>query len=386
MVNYFTLDLLFHLIIFQSVLILVLVTNLIITSRARRHHVPPDLPHVSILVPARNEEKNISSCLISLLDQEYPSFEVVVLDDQSSDKTGEIITQIAGTNSGMIVLEGSEPPPDKVGKNWACSQLAAAAGGDLLFFTDADTIHHPRCLVDSVTALLGEKADLLTGFPRQILATPGERLLVPFFSWAALAFIPLGLAYRIPLPALSIAVGQMMLFRKKTYHEIGGHSAVSSSIVDDLELVRNVKRAGMRWRVVSIADRISCRMYRGGREALEGFVKNLFAAFDFRLIPFIFVLGWLGLMFWDPLVVLFLKIMGAAPAAPPLQLAACLILSILVWALPYFHLRIPVRYSFYYPFIILANLYAGFLSVRRSISGRLEWKGRPLSQEHWKWL
>jgi chlorobactene glucosyltransferase len=386
MAHYFTQDLLIHLIIFQSALILIIISNLIVTRRTRRHSPPADLPKVSLLVPARNEEKHISICLESLLIQDYPSFEVVVLNDQSSDQTGVILADLVRTHPELRVLDGTALPPDKVGKNWACSQLAEAARGKLLFFTDADTYHHPRTLMDSVTALLGEGADLLTGFPRQILKTPGERLLVPFFSWAALAFIPLGLAYRIRMPAFSIAVGQMMLFRRETYEYIGGHSGVSSSIVDDLDLARIVKREGFRWRVVSIADRISCRMYQDGEDALAGFVKNMFAAFDFRMLPFAFVMTWLGIMFWEPLLILFLKLIGYVPEASPIQLAACLILAILVWALPYLHLGIPVRYSIYYPAVILSNIYAGILSIRHSLSGNLEWKGRLLTLKRWKWI
>lgn len=386
MINYFTRDLLFHLIIFQSVLFLIIMTNLVITRRARRHNIPPDLPRVSVLVPARNEEHNISTCLHSLLRQDYPSFEVLVLDDQSSDRTGDILVEIQGSHPELVVLEGSEPPKDMVGKNWACSQLAEAAGGELLFFTDADTVHHPQTLMDTVTALLGEDADLVTGFPKQILLTWGERLLVPFFSWVTLAFIPLSIAYRIQLPALSMAVGQLMLFRKKTYQVIGGHSAVSSSIVDDLGLVRNVKRNGFRWRVISIADRISCRMYQNAAEARAGFVKNFFAAFDYRLLPFIFVMAWLGVMFWQPLVVLFLKTTGSGLVIPSYYLEICLFLSVLIWAIPFAYLRIPVHYCVLYPLIILANIVAGFQSIRNSMSARLEWKGRPLSAERWKWF
>ncbi len=102
-----------------------------------------------------------------------------------------------------------------MGKNWACSRLAQQAGGELFFFTDADTFHRPQTLRAMVTALMGEQADLLTGFPRQEMHTWGERLLVPFFSWAFYCFYPLALAYRMRMPALTVAVGQRMLFRER---------------------------------------------------------------------------------------------------------------------------------------------------------------------------
>ena len=200
MAEYFTHDLILHLIVFQAVVLLIILSNIRLIHRARRHVPPPVFPTVSILVPARNEEKNIAACVDSLLAQDYPSFEVIVLDDQSSDATRSILETLGGGRTKLRILDGSPPAEGRVGKNWACIQLARQATGDLLFFTDADTLHHPQTLKAIVTALVGEQADLLTGFPRQEVRTWGERLLVPFFSWALLCFIPLELAYRLRLP------------------------------------------------------------------------------------------------------------------------------------------------------------------------------------------
>ena len=163
---------------------------------------------------------------------------------------GPSLSRLPRTSPKLKVLAGSPPPEGMLGKNWACVQLAHQAQGDLLFFTDADTLHQPQTLRAIVTALIGEQADLLTGFPRQEVQSWGERLLVPFFSWAFYCFIPLGLAYRLRLPALSIAAGQMLLFRRQAYQAIGGHARLGSSIVDDLILARRIKAAGLRWRVM----------------------------------------------------------------------------------------------------------------------------------------
>ncbi len=121
-----------------------------------------------------------------------------------------------------------------------------------------------------MSALEGEHADLLSGFPRQEVLTWGERFVVPFFSWATFCFTPLTLAYRVKLPALSCAVGQMLLIRRTTYQEIGGHAAVRAAIAEDLALTRRVKASGHRWRMVRAVGLISCRMYRSGREAVAG--------------------------------------------------------------------------------------------------------------------
>jgi len=353
---------------------------------ARHHSSPVTFPMVSILVPARNEEKNIARCVQSLLALDYPSFEVLVLDDQSSDNTRAILEKLSHTHSKLKVLDGDPPPGSQVGKNWACSQLASKAQGELLFFTDADTFHQPETLKTIVTALEGEQADLLTGLPRQDVQTWGERLLVPFFSWALLCFNPLALAYRLRLPALSSALGQMMLFRREAYLKIGGHEGISSSIVDDLMLARKIKSHGMCWRVIYIADLISCRMYRNSRDAFDGFAKNLFAAFDSRLLPFLFVFLWLVVLFWEPLIILMFMIFGQFPHIQASNLYICIGLSIILWLLPYIYLGIPYGLALLYPVTILAIELVAFTSLRNSLVGNLSWKDRKIPKPHWKWI
>ena len=386
MVGYLSHDLIYHLIIFQAVILLIILSNIWITRRTRHHPSPAAFPMVSVLIPARNEERSIAGCVQSILAQDYPSFEVLVLDDQSSDGTRAILEALAASHPIMKVLHGKPPSGNQVGKNWACSQLAFQAQGELLFFTDADTLNRPDTLKSVVTAMMGEQADLLTGFPRQEVRSWGEWLLVPFFSWACLCFIPLTLAYRLRLPFLSIAVGQMMLFRREAYLAIGGHESVSSSVVDDMSLARQIKANRLRWRGAYIADLISCRMYHSSREAVDGFSKNLFAAFDNRLIPFLFAFAWLLVMFWEPLIVLALLISGQVTQIQPAAIGACLALSILVWLIPYREISIPVPLAFVYPLTILANSVVAIRSLIFSLNGRITWKGRTIIQTRWKWL
>ena len=386
MVTYFTHTLILHLIIFQIVILFVMISNILITRLVRQHSPPVTFPMVSILVPARNEEKNIARCVQSLLSFDYPAFEVLVLDDQSNDNTRSILEKLSRSHSRLQILDGEPPTRGQVGKSWACSQLACKAKGELLFFTDADTFHQPKTLRTIVTALEAEQADLLTGFPHQEVQSWGERFLVPFFSWAMLCFNPLALAYKLSHPALSSALGQMMLFRREAYLTIGGHEDVSSSIVDDLELVGKIKSYGLRWRVIYIADLISCRMYRNSRDAFNGFTKNLFAAFDFRLLPFLFVFIWLAVMFWEPLIILILMVFGQMPNIQASYLSICIGLSIILWLLPYIYLGIPYGLAVLYPVTILAIELVAFTSLRNSLIGNLSWKDRKIPKTHWKWI
>ena len=386
MSTYLSHGLIVSFIFFQVVLLVVVISNIILLRRPRRYPEPHHFPTVSILVPARDEEKTVGACVESLLAQDYPRFEVIALDDQSSDSTMSILGRIAASRPELTVLSGSKPPDGFVGKNWACTQLARHAMGDLLLFTDADTVFQPSALRRIVSGMIGEQADLMTGYPRQVMGSWGERLLVPFFLWAVLSFIPLWLAYRLNLASLSSAVGQMMLFRLEAYHEIGGHAALGDTIVEDMSLAKRIKQAGLRWRVMKVTDLVNCRMYQGNQESIDGFSKNLFAIFDFRLGVFLFAYLWLGMLFLEPLLVLVAKIGGFAPIASYGELAVCIGLSLFVWCLPYAELGLPAYLGLIYPLTMLANEVAAFRSLVLSLSGRLSWKGRRLARPKWRWL
>lgn len=384
--SYFSRDLIVHFILFQGILLVVLLSNLYLLRKARRGKAPDAAPFVSILVPARNEEANIARLVESLLAQDYPDYEILVLDDNSSDATPKILRALTEANPKLTVLSGEPDPDGLTGKNRACAQLASRAAGELLFFTDADTVHQPGALRELVACLQRENADFLTGFPKQELGTWGESLLVPFFSWAVLNFISLGLAYCLRWKALAVGIGQVMLFRREAYEQIGGHAALGEEIVDDRALARNIIAAGRRWRAVHLSDLVSCRMYANAKAALEGFTKNYFAVFDFAVLPYVFVYLYLLLMAWLPLVVLLAKVFGAAPDANFAHLTLCVGLSVLLWLLPFLEARIPAGLALLYPLLATASTLTAFRSLVMSLSGRLTWKGRPLAKQRWKWF
>ena len=213
-----------------------------------------------------------------------------------------------------------------------------------------------------------------------------EKLLVPFFTWASISFIPLWLAYRVRSKALTAAVGQVMMFRRDAYERIGGHDALGSAIVDDLILARRIKAAGLRWRVVRVSDLVTCRMYHTGREVIQGFTKNLFAAFDFRLLIYSFVFLWLAVLFLTPIVILPMFVFGYAPNANSQELIISMVLSLLLWIIPYWETGVPLYLAFLYPVTVLAIEGVALRSLFSSLTGTLSWKDRKLAKPKWKWL
>ncbi len=255
---------------------------------------PPELPLVSILVPARNEERNIESCVSSLLAQDYPAKEVIVLDDDSSDRTASIVEAMAARDRSLTLVRGKPLPPGWIGKNYACHQLSQAARGEWLLFTDADTVHSPQSVSASLRAAVEEDLDFLSLIPHIITISFWEKVILPVIPFGLLGFWPLGLMNSIPHPRAAMALGPFMLVRRKTYLRAGGYEAIRDNIVDDVALAREVKRTGGRVAIMDGTDLVSVRFYRNFREIWGGLSKSIFGALDYSLTTatLYFIAGW----------------------------------------------------------------------------------------------
>lgn len=238
---------------------------------------PPQLPSVSILIPARNEAANIADTLQALLVQDYPCFEVLVLDDHSQDETARIAQGLAAGDPRLRVLPGAPLPDGWIGKPWACHQLAQVARHELLIFSDADVHWRPGALRAAVALQQQSQADLLTIWPTQITITWGERLVVPLMALAVLAYLPIWLAHHTPYALAAAANGQCMIFQRRAYQESGGHAAVRHEIIEDVRLAQRIKKAGLRLRMADGNGLIQARMYRNWAEVRSGYAKNILA-------------------------------------------------------------------------------------------------------------
>ncbi|HTP07963.1 MAG TPA: glycosyltransferase [Anaerolineae bacterium] len=366
-------------VIFLAILLLISFINLLTLKRLGQFPTPVIFPRVSLLVPARNEAHNIENCARGLLSQQYPDFEVIILDDESTDGTGEILARITAEDDRLRVIHGQPLPVGWLGKNWACQQLSQAASGDYLLFTDADTCHDPLMLRDSIGAALTTNADLLSGMPHQEVKTWSERLLVPILAWSFMAFIPLALAERIRAAFLSVAIGQYLLFRRSAYEQINGHACVRDKVVEDFELARHIKKAGLHWRFVDATTRIHCRMYHNFREVFNGLSKNLFVVFG---NIFFFALAWSALIisFLEPQLILLLALLGAPLPAKLLPLSILAIgQAILLWGLTDLRFGFPVRQAAFYPITIVLSVVIGLRSMFAHLSKRgVSWKERSV--------
>jgi chlorobactene glucosyltransferase len=338
---------------------------------------------VSVIIPARNEAATIETVVRSVLASTYLPFEVLVVDDRSTDETAAVVERLAESDSRLRLIRGEALPDGWYGKPWACHQGYRGATGELLLFTDADTRHEPELLGRAMGALEQEGVDLVTVAPRQRCETFWERLVMPQI------WLLLGVRYhpaRVNAAQRErdvIANGQFILVSRAGYEAVGTHGAVRSEVAEDLALAQGFHRAGRRIHF-AFADRLmETRMYSSLPHLVEGWSKNIYlggrrsfpnepglralvplmlaAAFLFWLVPPVALLATGGRGTW-----------GVAALVATLH-------SAMFWILISVGMRIPPAYGLGYP---LGALVALYIAARSTLRGerRVEWRGRVYSR------
>ena len=380
--------------------------NMCLFRRLRSSPLPKrkEFLDVSVLVPARNEEHRIRECLASLIAQKPPVREIILLDDQSTDRTVAIARELGFLEAGtgkikdvrLKLLYGKELPPGWVGKNWACHQLSQAAdlNSTHLLFTDADTIHGPSCVRTALEHAILNRADLLSLWPDQITGTWSEKLVIPLGYLLFMAFQPfpaLGWLQADPtrvkkwnfsserLASMGAANGQFLLFRRGAYKVIGGHESLKDNLVEDISFGRRIAaRTGEGMRLVN-ADGIGllrCRMYSGFPELWEGFSKNLRPVFEESFAGFVLFGIVIGGLFLFPFVLLAISFVCQVVGIP------ALIATLLIYSM---RLILTIRFRtswlgcFGHPAGMALALLIAINSWRLCLGKGVSWKGRNYS-------
>jgi hypothetical protein len=232
------------------------------------------LPPISVLIPTRNEEAGIATCVRSVLASTNVELEVIVLDDASTDRTADVVRAIVAEEA-RVRLEPAPPlPPGWCGKQHACFALSKLARFDTFAFLDADVRLAPDALARMALFRQASGAELVSGFPRQETGTLLEKLLIPLIHWLLLCWLPLWAMRRFRWSAFGAGCGQFFLTTRAAYQRIGGHGAIRASLHDGLTLPRAYRRAGFRTDICDATDLATCRMYRSARGVWNGLAKN----------------------------------------------------------------------------------------------------------------
>lgn len=283
-----------------------------LTIPRKNARLPNPAPLVSVMIPARDEEDNIGDCLESLMKQDYPNYEVLVLDDNSDDKTAEIVTEMAARDNRITLLRGKPLPEGWAGKPHACQQLSEKANGSWFLFVDADTTHAPHMLRSVIAVAIKSKASMLSGFPRQLANTVPLKIVMPLMYFIILGWLPLWWLQRTKNPKPSLAIGQFLLFPAVEYRRIGGHEVVRAKIAEDVWLGIEIARHNGRHVAIDLSPVVSCNMYSDIGAAWHGLGRSIYsitaispvgllglvlAAYFFYVIPFYWL--WNGFFMTD---------------------------------------------------------------------------------------
>ena len=339
---------------------------------------PSTLPAISVLIPARDEERSIAAAVESALQSHGITIEVIVMDDASTDKTAEIVTKLAAQDTRVRLAQAPPLPPGWNGKQHACWALAHAARYPLLCFVDADVRLNPEALTRTVNFLRESGATLVSGFPRQVTETTMEWLLLPLIHFVLLGFLPIRLMRSGTNPGFAAGCGQFLMVERDPYFRAGGHAAIRETMHDGLRLPRLFRQAGERTDLADLTSLATCRMYTTGKQVWQGLAKNATEglAAPARILPITLVLL-LGQV--APYVLLFTLLLTrkhGETAALVLAIAACMA-AVLPRLLATDRFRQPAQSTVLHPLGILVLLAIQWFALARKLrGGTVNWRSR----------
>lgn len=337
-------------------------------------------PFVSVCVPARNEERDIEACLTSLLNQNYPQFEVIVVDDNSTDSTPGIIKSLQKRYANLVAIQGAALPADWYGKPFALHQAAQKARGELLLFTDADPVFQRYALTTAVHLMQKHRLDMVSLLPGAEFGSFWERAVQPVIFAFIAALTRFGKVNDPKSPA-AMGVGAFIMLRREVYDRVGGHETLKQVILEDIGMARLVKQSGANIMIADAKKIYTIRMYHSFREIWIGWRKNVFLAMKKSIFKtFYYIICVLGFVVTPWLMVGVHLWMGSSLGWQVMALAGLGLVLITKWTLCH-ELNLEKRYAFLFPLgaLVMAAIMINSM-IQVLYRGQAEWRGRTYSQ------
>ena len=354
-----------------SIFVIWTILNGLFLPRIKKGH-GENLDRISILIPMRNEQRNVKQCISMLKQLTYPQLEFIIYNDQSTDLTGQMLYQEIEGDARFRVIEGVELPSNWVGKVHACHQLQRVATGKYLAFIDADVTLSSHIFEKVVPLMRENKIGLITGFPHFMYSNWLDRLVLPMMHFLVNFHLPVALANYTKWPAATAANGTFLFFEREAYEKMGGHLVVKNSLLEDVEIARAMKKSGMRVLLVNLSKDSSCKMYTSAFETWQGFSKNTFNGLNYSFRN----------------AVLFVLFYSVTYVFPLVLLINSIVFSNWLYAIPYiliviqrmvsdFKSKTPLYYALFMPLSSLAMLIILCNSIYLYQTKRsYVWKGR----------
>ena len=345
-----------------------------------------DNPKVSIILPARNEEEFIAKCLDTLIDQDYPNYEIIAIDDSSEDSTGNIISEYAKQNSKVIPVSARPKPDGWMGKNWACMEGYKKATGELLLFTDADTTHARNVISLAVSHLLSFNLDALTAIPKMVSIDFWTKITLPMLS----TFLHTRFsAIRVNDPSKKTGYffGSFFIIKQKTYEKVGTHESVKQEIIEDGALGKKVKDSGYKMKMVR-GDHLIDAVWARDKSTLWNALKRLMIPLYLQshgiAVGIFFAV--LFLLFMPFPIFVYSSILTFETLSNSMVFVSSLIASLLIYAGAVIEVKkgmqLKLIYSLFGPIgslVVVLGFLSGLLQAKKDSS--VSWRGRTYSMK-----
>ena len=338
---------------------------------------------ISVLIPVRNEERNIEECIEQLLNSCHSIHEIIICDDRSQDNTPTILKQYR--THPLIKIKQSPPLPQGwIGKPHACHCLASYASGDILLFIDADVRIKPDGIHRIVDLMRrrswdGQRSDIVTAVPQQQMVGRMEKLLLPLLLLSYTSWLPMIFVRLFQTTKMTAANGQVLAITRTCYDQLGGFAAIRKHIVDDMALCRRAKEHGAHVLFADGQDIAQCRMYHSRKEIWEGFSKNIYRGIGGKISNLLLLILLYTSSFVFPYLALCLSLASLLPSSwffPALFAVFCNLMLRILLAKRYNHTWWSILL---HPFAVLYCLSIAINSYWWNLRGNILWRGRQYS-------